>query len=68
MKSALCILLMTVGLAFLAGCQDKLFPENEPRSQFERYQMLRGQSAPMVEEDAFGQERPALRQRLRPMD
>ena len=50
----------------MAGCAKPLFPENLPRSPYERYSELRGGSAPQVIQTADG-ERPALRERLRPM-
>lgn len=59
-------LLLTIGL--LSGCQQRLFPEHASRSPYDRYLTLRGQDRPMTETDPFGMERPALRQRLRPMD
>jgi len=62
----LVLLIATAGLA--GGCEKPLFPEAQPRSPFERYLTLRGQQRPTVEEDATGRERPALRQRLRPLD
>ena len=66
-KTALRILLI-VPAAAAAGCQDPLFPEDAPRSPYQRYEGLRGQSRPETELDAYGRERPALRERLRPLD
>jgi len=52
----------------MAGCQDALFPEQTARSPYERYGALRGDSRPATQTDAFGREKPALRERLRPLD
>ncbi len=59
----------TVALAVVAmgGCAKQLFPEDTPRSPYERYQMLRGQDRPKTYVDVFGIERPALRERLKPL-
>ncbi len=50
-----------------AGCEKPPFSENAPRSPYDRYMTLRGQQRPLVEEDALGNEQPALRQRLKPL-
>lgn len=57
-------------LACLAetGCQKPLFPEKEPRSQFETYDTLRQQNQPLVVPDEFGNPQPALRARLTPQN
>jgi hypothetical protein len=59
---------LTLGGVLLGGCQKGLFPEGTPRSPYERYLTLRGDYRPPVEHDAYGVERPALRQRLRPLE
>lgn len=65
-------LLAVAGVAMLvgtmAGCQKKLFPPELPRSPYDRYSLLRGRDRPQVELDAYGAERPALRQRLAPLE
>ena len=48
----------------LGGCQRALFPPNEPRTQFQAYDRLRGRDAPETVPDEFGNPRPALRARL----
>jgi len=53
--------------AAMPGCEKPLFPENAPRTPYDRYMVLRGQQRPATEEDAAGGERPALRQRLKPL-
>ncbi len=66
-KLLLGIVISAAGLG-LAGCNKALFPADSPRSQYQRYSQLRGQETPMTELDAAGIERPALRERLRPLD
>ena len=51
-------------LATGAGCQQALFPENAPRTQFETYSILRQEYVPTEQPDVFGNPRPALRARL----
>ena len=57
-----------VVLTGISGCNKPLFPENTPRSQFERYDALRGRERPTTEPGPFGVAQPALRERLRPLD
>ncbi|MFK7961580.1 MAG: hypothetical protein AB8G96_13755 [Phycisphaerales bacterium] len=47
-----------------AGCQRALFVPNEPRTQFETYELMRGEYSPSEEPDVFGNPQPALRSRL----
>lgn len=56
------------GLVWLAGCGTNPLHSELPRTPYGRYQALRGGEPPQVELDSFGNERPALRARLRPMD
>jgi hypothetical protein len=53
-------------LAVAAGCQKPLFPENAPRTQFEKFDTMRSGAAPTEEPDVFGATQPALRARLTP--
>ena len=48
----------------VAGCQKPLFPEDEPRTQFELHDRMRSGYAPLEEPDVFGNPQPALRTRL----
>ena len=48
------------------GCQKPLFPENAPRTQFEKFDTMRSGAAPTEEPDVFGATQPALRARLTP--
>ncbi len=52
----------------IGGCNKTLFPENTPRSQYERYDALRGRERPTTEPGPYGVAQPALRERLRPLD
>jgi len=47
-----------------AGCQDQLFPPNEPRSQYDRFDAVRDRRPEAYLEDEFGNRRPNLRGRL----
>ncbi len=52
--------------ALICGCQKPLFPEKNPRSQFQTYDSLRKQNQDLVVPDEFGNPQPALRARLTP--
>ncbi len=54
--------------ALAGGCDKPLFSDDVPRSPYERYAVLRGQQRPTTEQDMFGNDQPALRARLKPMD
>ncbi len=47
-----------------AGCHKALFPKDEPRTQFEMHDRMRGGYTPLEEPDVFGNPRPNLRSRL----
>lgn len=60
-------LVTLAALAFtsmVGGCADPLLSPNEPRSQYSRYDLVRGQFAPQYIEDEFGRRQPNLRGRL----
>ena len=63
--------IIAVGCVFIGtmvgGCEKQLFPDNLPRSPYERYDSLRGRDKSMSEENTFGGTQPAVRQRLKPM-
>jgi len=64
----LCLTLAAVAICLAGvGCNDPLFPEDQPRSPFERHLELRGEYRPAKEENAFGGQQPALRDRLQPL-
>lgn len=52
----------------LGGCEATLFPDDLPRSQFERYSVLRGQQRRKSQTNQYGGEVPALRERLAPLE
>ncbi len=58
--------LLAIALLPLTGCQKSLFPENQPRTQFEAYEIMRQRYVPLEEPDVFGTPRPAVRARLTP--
>ena len=58
------MIIVLLGVVLLAGCQRALFPDNEPRTQFEVYDRMQSGYVPLEEPDVFGQPQPALRNRL----
>ena len=58
--------LALAALVAAMGCQKPLFPENAPRTQFEKFDTMRSGAAPTEEPDVFGATQPALRARLTP--
>lgn len=60
-------LALLAGVLALGGCQDPLFPKDTPRSQYSRYEALRGRERPDKQINTFGREEPALRERLQPL-
>ena len=61
---AACLIVTTA----LAGCEGALFKARQERSPYERYQWLHGKYRPAKEINSLGDEQPALRARLRPLD
>lgn len=51
---------------WLGGCQKALFPASQPRTQFDRFDQVRNQSAPQYVNDEFGRRRPNIEGRLEP--
>ncbi len=49
---------------FESGCTKPLLSPNEPRSQYSRYDLVRGRFAPQYIEDEFGRKMPNLTGRL----
>ncbi|QNN24851.1 hypothetical protein HED60_22075 [Planctomycetales bacterium ZRK34] len=66
MKNGLIIVVLIVAAAGLGGCEKALFPENLPRTQYERYDRLRGRYVPKDQQNNYGGAEPALRPRLTP--
>lgn len=67
MKDLLALGVLVAGVVFCLGCEKPLFPANLPRTPYERYQQLHGQGRAGMEENAYGGQKPALRERLRPL-
>lgn len=59
---------LLVAACGLSGCTKPLFPTGEPRTQYDRYDLVRNQYAPQYTMDEFGRRRPNLRARLLPKD
>ncbi|MEM8875485.1 MAG: hypothetical protein AAGD32_14655 [Planctomycetota bacterium] len=61
-------LICSLAIALLAltvtGCRKSPLPTDAPRSPYERYDALRGQTVPKTVTDSFGREQPNLRGRL----
>ncbi|XHC25266.1 MAG: hypothetical protein ACFHWZ_05895 [Phycisphaerales bacterium] len=60
------VLALSVIACNLIGCSKALFPQDEARTQFDRYDRSRDEYAPMYIEDEFGRQRPNLQGRLSP--
>jgi hypothetical protein len=59
-------LCMAFVLPMGGGCQKVLFPQSEPRTQYQRADTMRDRFTPLQEPDVFGNPKPALRARLAP--
>ena len=57
--------ILTAG-ACLAACNKPLFPADQPRTQFERFDQVRNQSTPEYIDDEFGRRRPNVQARIEP--
>jgi|GEM_PF-3379235 len=57
------MLLATLALANV-GCQKQLFPDDEPRSQYDRFNTVRDRRAPRKFENALGENKINLKGRL----
>jgi len=61
----LLLLALLAAPALLAlGCQKQLFPEDEPRSQYDRFDAVRDRRAPRRVENALGEMKINLKGRL----
>lgn len=65
MKTLLMLAIVSVSLGSI-GCERPLFPEDLPRTQYERYDRLRGRYIPSDDQNAHGISQPNLRERLTP--
>ena len=66
MRRRVWIACVGLGMLGLCGCEKPLFPRDLPRTQYERYDRLRGQYIPAESINEFGGFEPALRERLSP--
>jgi hypothetical protein len=66
MRVARAIPVIAAAAALAGGCNKPLFPENAPRTQFEKFDSMRSGASPTEEPDVFGTPQPALRARLTP--
>lgn len=64
LTGGLLVCVLAMAAAGLAGCEDQVFPANEPRSQFDRFDTVRDKRAQQYIEDEFGNRKPNLRGRL----
>lgn len=62
MRAALPVVLCAIALT--GGCRQGPILEDDQRSQFDRYDLVRDQYAPAYLEDAYGRKKPNLRGRL----
>ncbi len=58
--------LLSVALMGVWGCEQALFPEEMPRTQFERYDRMHGRYVPAEIASPTGRNKTALRERLTP--
>ncbi len=61
-------LFAAASLVSLTGCEKALFKPQETRTQYDRYQILRGRQRSMSRINEFGGDEPALSERLRPLE
>lgn len=59
-------LALVAGALALGACSTTPFPPKEPRTQYDRYDLVRNQLAEQYVFDEFGRRRPNLRGRLSP--
>jgi len=55
---------IATAIVLIGACEKALFAPDAARSQYDRYDAIRGQSAPPYIEDEFGRRYPNLRGRL----
>ncbi len=58
------LLLAALALGSVAGCSAPLLTPEEPRSQYDRNDMIRGRRAPSYVYDRYGDRKPNIRGRL----
>lgn len=67
-RVASCAMVGCVLMLGLGACSKPLFPAGQPRTQYDRYDLVRNQYAPQYVTDEFGRQRPNLRARLLPKE
>lgn len=67
-RRTLCLAAGLSALATFGGCAKPLLTPTEERSQYDRYDAIRGQRSPAYTYDEFGTRRPNLRGRLMPKE
>ena len=63
-RSLLLLLVLGAGALISQGCQEQLFPKDEPRSQYDRFDTVRDRHPPDRVDNAFGEKKANLRGRL----
>ncbi|MCE7974694.1 MAG: hypothetical protein DYG92_10305 [Leptolyngbya sp. PLA1] len=58
------LLLAALALCLVGGCAAPLLTPDEPRSQYDRNDMIRGRRAPSYVYDRYGDRQPNIRGRL----
>jgi hypothetical protein len=64
MTHTLSVVVLIAAAGLLGACRQPLFDRDGERSQFDRYDLVRDQTAPPYLEDEYGRRRPNLRGRL----
>ncbi|MCA9306252.1 MAG: hypothetical protein KDA16_06950, partial [Phycisphaerales bacterium] len=59
-----CLAAVAIGGVMSAGCSKALLSPRDERTQYDRYDVARGQYEPQYIEDEFGRRKPNLRGRL----
>lgn len=62
----LALALGVLGVFVSVGCREALFTERDERSQYDRYDRVRGQYEPTFLYDEFGDQVPNIKGRLTP--
>lgn len=63
-RSAFGLTAVLLGAAVMSGCVKPLFPKDEPRTQYDRFDRVRGKDVPARVTDPYGTPRENTRERL----
>ncbi|MCB9842266.1 MAG: hypothetical protein H6812_03295 [Phycisphaeraceae bacterium] len=63
-RCCVCAGALAIGAVMSAGCSKALLSPRDERTQYDRYDVARGQYEPQYIEDEFGRRKPNLRGRL----